>query len=734
MCQRRRFLPPAAAFLTLTFLHGSVHALEPVLLSENDFFIDIPEVTSATRMPQKISEAPASMTVIDRDTIEASGLQTIPDLLRLVPGFQSYMSGSNSFGVTYHGASDTYPNQLEIMVDGRSVYLPLLSTVSWETLGIHIDDVSRIEVVRGSNVPTQGSNAFLGSINIITHEPTASSGINLSTLYGSQNTRNGHLSFADSNGLLSYRISASHEQNDGNDHYSSFYTGDWFAADGSDGYWQDDMTRNYLNASATWTPDLVNNFWFQFGIDRGTKTTGVLSSDDGYFDSRDHESLFLSGKYSHLYSDTGTVKLSAYHNQLQLETPKTTSAAVLTELGSVADPDCGSSSSLGILDQMLCSGGDALLASRTAIAQSIIDQSNYHLINEDGDTSTTDVELQLNDRLGSLSFATGLGYRHLYAGNSTLLQSGDVHEDRSRLFGTLQYELSPRWQLSSGLMYEYSSEGSDAFSYRNALIFKPLSNTSVRLGYSKAERLPSLLERYANASIYLPALDSTGETILLDAVLQSNPDLDEEQIQTWELGFYRALHRRNSYLDIRLFREQISNAISSYWIYDPDDADQRIHTMLNIGAWTNQGIETQLRYQLSPSVWGLFTYSYTNTRDKNWIQSDADLDSNDPWSNTDAARTPEHTASLLLSWSPTRSLDLSLTQYYMDEVEWDQSGFIDEYYRTDLKAAKRWQLDDRTELEAAIIMQNAFGPSYQEFYEYNLFDRRTYLQFKLRYD
>jgi len=89
MCQRRRFLPPAAAFLTLTFLHGSVHALEPVLLSENDFFIDIPEVTSATRMPQKISEAPASMTVIDRDTIEASGLQTIPDLLRLVPGFQS---------------------------------------------------------------------------------------------------------------------------------------------------------------------------------------------------------------------------------------------------------------------------------------------------------------------------------------------------------------------------------------------------------------------------------------------------------------------------------------------------------------------------------------------------------------------------------------------------------------------------------------------------------------------
>lgn len=310
-----------------------------------------------------------------------------------------------------------------------------------------------------------------------------------------------------------------------------------------------------------------------------------------------------------------------------------------------------------------------------------------------------------------------------------------MQEDRSRLFGTAQYELSPHWQLSSGLMYEYSSEGSDAFSYRNALIFKPQSNTSIRLGYSKAERLPSLLERYGNSSLYLPAFEPlTSETVLLDTITQGNPDLDEEQIRTWELGYYRTLRPRNSYLDIRLFREQISDGISSYWIYDPDEPDERVLTMRNIGAWTNQGVETQLRYQLSSKVWGLLTYSYINTRDDAWRRGDPDMPRGKQWHNTDDARTPEHTASLLLSWSPTPSLDLSLMQYYMDEVEWDQSDFIDEYHRTDLRAAKRWPLDSRTELETAIIVQNAFGPAYREFSEYNLFDRRTYLQLKLKYD
>lgn len=727
MHQSHRFLPLVTALLAFS---GNALANETILLSESDFFVDIPEVTSATRMPQKLSEAPASMTVIDRTMIEASGLQTIPDLLRLVPGFQSYSINANTLGTTYHGASDDFPNRLEVMVDGRSVYLPLLSTVAWNTLGISLDDIERIEVVRGSNVPAQGSNAFFGSIDIITREPTASSGLNLGTLFGSQNTRNAHLSYADSNDLVSYRISASHEQNDGNAHYSTFYTGDWFAADGSDGHWQDDLSRDYLNLSTTWTPDLTNSFWLQFGVDRGHKTTGALDLVDHHFDEREHDSLFLNGKYSRLYSDTGTLQLTAYHNRLELETPRAPVNEALAEFGSNPAADCSVPGSLEDLDTLMCLFGIPF-SERSALAQALVDQNSFHMLGEHGRTQTSDIELQLNDRIGRLSFAAGLGYRYMKAESEVLLQGGAVNEERSRAFSTLNFDLNSQWQLVTGFMYEYSSEYTEAFSYRNALIYKPDRGSSWRLGYSSSERLPSLLERYSESTIYIPAFAGYIPTAIeFDQDAGPSPSLEEEKISSWELGFYQALPAQTGYADIRIFREQVTDAIFSYWDPLPGHPyDTRIRRSKNVGSWQNEGIEMQLKYQPTPTWWTLLTYGYINTINDEWAEgTDKGIFKMDP------SMTPLHTASWLVSWSVRPDLQLSFTQYYMDEVDWLEGGLREHYSRTDLRAAKQWQLDNGTELQAALIVQNAFDPAYSDFYEYNEFDRRTYLQLNLTFD
>ncbi|GGC04227.1 hypothetical protein GCM10011352_33060 [Marinobacterium zhoushanense] len=695
------------------------------LLSETDFFIDIPEVTSATRLPQKISESPASLTVIDRQMIDASGLQTIPDLMRLVPGFQTYLVNANTYGSTYHGASDDFPNNLEVMVDGRSVYIPLLSTVVWESLGIHLEDVERIEVVRGSNVPTQGSNAFLGSINIITREPTTSSGIDLSTVFGSQDTKNAHLSYADSNSVFSYRISANHEQNDGNDHYSTFYTGDWFAADGSDGKWQDDLSRDYLNISSTWTPDLTNSFWFQFGIDRGRKTTGALDIESPHVAERDHDSSFQSIKFNHLYSDHGTLQLSGYHNRLELSTPRASVAEILTELG-------------------VPSGSPVWLPFFAApipadevpdYIQALIDTNGYHMIEQEGSTETTDLELQLTDRFGLADLVAGMGYRYLSADSEILLQQGKVDEERTRAFGTLSLNLSPRWQLISGLMHEHSSEGSDAFSYRNAAIFKPSIGQSFRIGYSASERLPSLLERYGDASVTFPAYAPyVLSPVFYDYVRSPNPDLEEERIKSWELGYYQAFANQQGYVDLRIFREKVSNVVFTYFETYPSELDsgKRVLSTRNVGSWENNGAEFQLKYQPLPSLWGLLSYSYINTRHENFRTGEIGINSKD-YFNHDGTLTPEHTASLLLSWSPRDDLQLSATHYYMDQVHWIEGGERDAYDRTDLRLAKQWHFDPGSTVETALIVQNAFGARYQEFYRHNAFDRRTYLQLKLNF-
>ncbi|SEG76332.1 TonB-dependent receptor plug domain-containing protein [Marinobacterium lutimaris] len=704
--------------MSLALFASAAEASDDRLLSEADFFVDIPEVTSATRMPQKLSEAPASMTVIDREVIEASGFQTIPDLMRLVPGFQTYTLNSDTPATSYHGAAGEYPNQLEVMIDGRSVYLPLLSTVRWETLGISIHDVERIEVVRGSNVPTQGSNAFLGSINIVTREPTATSGLDLTTLYGSDNTRNGHLSFADSNGLISYRISANHEQSDGNDHYSNFYTGDWFAEDGSDGKWQDEQSRNYLNLSTTWTPDLVNSLWFQAGIDRGTSRMGALDTEDAHFADRDHESAFASARYNHLYSDTGMVQLKASLNRLSLETPKANAAEVLTELGVPGPANCTASG--------LSASARSICTARLQAAQSLIDLNDYHLVEENGKTHTGDIELQISDKRENLAVAGGIGYRHMAAKSAVLLQNGQVHEDRSRLFANADWDFTPRWQLSSGVMYEYSSEASEAFSYRNALIFTPRQGSSLRLGYSSSERLPSLLERYGEATLYLGGDE-------YDHIRTPTPDLEPEEISSWELGYYQTLPGQRSYLDLRIFREELNNVVDSFLLY-ADEEDGRVFTSRNTASWINEGAEAQLRFELTPQVWTLLSYAYINTKHSNWRTGEDKVYEGKRFFNVSSNISPEHTASLMLNWSPDPTLDLTLSHYYMSGVRWIDSVELPGYNRTDLRVAKRWQVSRETELEAAVIMQNAFEPDYQDFYELNEFDRRTFLQFSIRHD
>ena len=174
--------------LTVTF-PGIVLANDR-LPTEDDYFATIPTVSSASRLQKSILDTGMSVTIIDRETIEASPAIEIPDLLRLVPGLQVAHATGSVFAVGYHGANDQWPRRMEVMVDGRSVYLNTTSSVEWNALGIAKEDIERIEVVRGPNSPTFGSNAVLGSINIITRAPFFQSGTYLRTTLGSQDTAN----------------------------------------------------------------------------------------------------------------------------------------------------------------------------------------------------------------------------------------------------------------------------------------------------------------------------------------------------------------------------------------------------------------------------------------------------------------------------------------------------------------------------------------------------------------
>jgi iron complex outermembrane receptor protein len=154
---------------------------------ELDFFEAIPTLTSATRLRETALQTPVSVTILDREVIDASTATSIPDLLRLVPGFQVAHATGAQYTATYHGVSDQLERRIEVMVNGNPVY-QVNGTVEWNLLGVPLEDIDRIEVVRSPNSPAIGGNAVHGSINIITRKPFELAGTYLRATAGSLDT------------------------------------------------------------------------------------------------------------------------------------------------------------------------------------------------------------------------------------------------------------------------------------------------------------------------------------------------------------------------------------------------------------------------------------------------------------------------------------------------------------------------------------------------------------------
>jgi iron complex outermembrane receptor protein len=126
------------------------------------------QITSAAKKEQRAEEVPAAVFVITQDDIRRSGLRSLPEVFRLVPGLQVAQLTSSNWAVSIRGFNDQFSNKLLVLVDGRSIYTRTFSGVLWDAEDLVLDDVDRIEVVRGPGGAVWGANAVNGVINIVT--------------------------------------------------------------------------------------------------------------------------------------------------------------------------------------------------------------------------------------------------------------------------------------------------------------------------------------------------------------------------------------------------------------------------------------------------------------------------------------------------------------------------------------------------------------------------------------
>jgi iron complex outermembrane receptor protein len=133
-------------------------------------------VTSVSKKEEKLARTAASVFVISQDDIRRSGATNIPDVLRMVPGVEVAQIDSNAWAVTIRGFNHRYSNKVLVLVDGRSVYAPGFSGVYWDQIDMPLEDIDRIEVIRGPGASVWGANAVNGVINVITKSSKATKG------------------------------------------------------------------------------------------------------------------------------------------------------------------------------------------------------------------------------------------------------------------------------------------------------------------------------------------------------------------------------------------------------------------------------------------------------------------------------------------------------------------------------------------------------------------------------
>ena len=216
-------------------------------------------ITSVSKTPENAFDAASAIYVITQDDIRRSGHTSIPEILRLAPGVEVSRIDSNKWAISSRGFNRQFANKMLVLIDGRTVYTPLFSGVFWDIQDLVIEDIDRIEVIRGPGATLWGANAVNGVINIISKDARLTQGTKLSGVIG--NEEKGNVTLRHGGKLdddLYYKIYAKYFQQD-----------DSSRLEGGDAH--DAWHQGRIGFRTDWVPSFRNNITVQGDIYKGSE-------------------------------------------------------------------------------------------------------------------------------------------------------------------------------------------------------------------------------------------------------------------------------------------------------------------------------------------------------------------------------------------------------------------------------------------------------------------------------
>lgn len=680
---RKRILPGVLCFVCAPLVMAADETGLPFADAD-----ELPMVLSATRLKQSLFDAPAAVTVIDRQMIEQSGVREIPELLRLVPGMVvGYESSSEAF-VSYHGTSADLARRMQVLVDGRSIYQPLLASVDWIGLPIALADIERIEVIRGPNAASYGVNSFLAVVNIITRHPADVTGARIAYRRGESGIEDYQARFAHKTGPVDWRLSAAGRADDG--YTKNLSPNNSVFLDSTDVTDSKDVESFY--GRAVWTRNESSSVELAFGQSSMLAEQQYRPPIFVEVPQADRDNRFVSLVLEQELSATHHLKMNASHSRFSRDepwlvaTPRVAFHPALLQLYeqnrecalSVAD---GDATGCGAADFPLIGVLLGAVAADPALADDGLFRGGVF-----GREHRTEIDAQ-DTWVLSPDFRTvfGLSYDKAVAISSTYL-GGREENVVLGMFAHAEWQLAPAWLLNIGGGQEWDEDAGNYFSPRTALNWHFNENQVLRLVYSKAVRTPDIMETSANWTIKgldaeITAPDYSG-TFFQTGHASDFPPAAAETIASREVGYYGRFDPLHLTVDIRLYRDYMNLAEHNLEVEGGEGFLIRQPERLR-----QEGAELAFDWQPWASQRFQLNYAFLNMIG--------------PDSNDNTAFVPKHSGSAAWWQDYGNGWQMGASYYFYNDLRAGQFFFD----RLDVRLAKRISLPGQQYLELAAVSQ-----------------------------
>lgn len=274
------------------------------------------EVTSVSKKEQKLSRTASAIFVITPEDIRRSGALNIPDLLRMVPGMDVAQINANTWAINVRGFNEQFANELLVMIDGRSLYTPSIGGVYWDTVDLPLEDIERIEVIRGPGGAIWGGNAVNGIVNIITKKASETSGALITSGVGNFDEGFGTAQYGGKLGRnADYRVFTKYD--------NLYHQPNQSGQDGGDGW---NMLRGGFRLDATLSPkDTLLVEGDLYTSKQGEPTTflpTIASTPQAIEVQTSLGGGFLQTIWSHTYSASSEISLQASFDRYDRADPQ----------------------------------------------------------------------------------------------------------------------------------------------------------------------------------------------------------------------------------------------------------------------------------------------------------------------------------------------------------------------------------------------------------------------------